>query len=112
MDLGRALSLAIQHNTMSQLTVAQVNQAAASWALAAFANNATATFNLSQIQSAISAVDVAFDTSLSAAVSAVGGATTIANGLSSQITASMPGATVAQQTLIVCYCLMKRAGII
>lgn len=98
---------------MSQLTAAQQRQAAASWANAVFViGNTTAAYSLDQIAAAIAAVDNAFDTTLSAAVAAVGGATTIANGLSSQITASMPGASVAQQTLIVCYTLMKRAGII
>jgi hypothetical protein len=49
---------------------------------------------------------------LNAAVIAVGGATTIINGLSAQITASMPGATAQQQTLLACHVLEKRAGII
>jgi hypothetical protein len=98
---------------MSQLSAAQVASCAASWALANFVTpNITANFHLGQIQAAIQAVDAAFDTTLSAAVTAVGGSTTIANGLSGQITASMPGATVTQQTLLVCYVLMKRAGII
>jgi hypothetical protein len=75
-------------------------------------NNVVASFGLDQIQNAIAAIDAAFNTTLSVAVAAVGGNTTIANGLSGQITASMPGATVAQQTTVVCYTLMKRAGVI
>jgi hypothetical protein len=75
-------------------------------------NNVVANFGLDQIQNAIAAVDAAFNTTLSAAVAAVGGNTTVAAGLSGQITASMPGATVAQQTTVVCYTLMKRAGVI
>lgn len=98
---------------MSQLSATQVAQCAASWANTVFVlGKTTANYNLAQIQSAVSAVDAAFDTTLNAAVAAVGGNTTIANGLSAQITASMPGATVSQQTLIVTYVLMKRAGII
>ena len=96
------------------LTTPQVVAAASSVAAAMFGGvaNVTANFALDQIQSAVSAVDAAFNVTLSTAVSAVGGSTTIANGLSAQITASMPGATVQQQTLVVCYTLMKRAGII
>ena len=98
---------------MTQLTAAQQQATAVYFANQVFVlPNATATFSLTQIAAAVAAVDNAFDTTLSAAVAAVGGSTTIANGLSSQITASMPGATVAQQTLIVCHTLMKRAGII
>ena len=98
---------------MSALTSQQQQQCAAYWALQNFViPNVTANYSLTQIQSAVAAVDAAFDTTLSAAVAAVGGNTTIVNGLSSQITASMPGASVSQQTLLVCYVLMKRAGII
>ena len=95
------------------LTVPQQQATAAYWANQVFVvPNTIATFNLTQIAAAVAAIDVAFDTTLSAAVTAVGGGTTIANGLSAQITPSMPGATVAQQTLLVCHTLMKRAGII
>jgi len=96
------------------LTTQQQTQAAASVAAAMFGGvaNVVANFSLDQIQAAIAAVDVAFNTTLNAAVIAVGGTTTIANGLSAQITSSMPGATASQQTMVVCYTLMKRAGII
>jgi hypothetical protein len=98
---------------MTQLTAQQQAQVAVTWANVAFVvPNVTANFNLTQITAAVAAVDNAFDTTLSAAVAAVGGGTTIANGLSGQITGAMPGASVSQQTLIVCYTLMKRAGII
>ncbi len=98
---------------MSQLSATQVAQCAAYWANLNFVvPNVTANYSLDQIKTAVSAIDAAFDTTLSAAVTAVGGSTTVANGLSGQITASMPGATVQQQTLLVCYTLMKRAGII
>lgn len=95
------------------LTAAQARQVAALWADVSFVQaSITAKYSLDQIQTAVSAVDAAFDTTLSAAVIAVGGATTIINGLSGQITASMVGATATQQTLLCCYVLMKRAGII
>lgn len=95
------------------LTQQQTTQCAAYWALHNFVvPNVTANYSLTQIQAAVSAVDVAFDTTLNAAVAAVGGTTTIIQGLSAQITASMPGATAQQQTLVVCYVLMKRAGVI
>jgi len=98
---------------MTQLTPQQQQQVAVVWANQAFVvPNVTAKYALDQIAAAVAAVDNAFDTTLSAAVAAVGGSTTIANGLSGQITAAMPGASVSQQTLVVCYTLMKRAGII
>ena len=98
---------------MTQLTPAQQLSTARFWANVEFVQaQATAVYSLDQITAAVAATDNAFDTTLSAAVTAVGGNTTIANGLSSQITGNMPGATAAQQTLLVCYTLMKRAGII
>jgi hypothetical protein len=98
---------------MSVLTVQQQQQTAAYWALQSFVvPHVTAHASLDNIITAVAAIDAAFDTTFTAAVIAVGGNTTIANGLSSQITASMPAATVQQQTLLVCYVLMKRAGII
>jgi hypothetical protein len=98
---------------MSQLNAIQQQQVAAYWALQNFVvPNATATASLDKIITAVAAIDAALDTTLTAAVVAVGGSTTLINGLSMQITASMPAATVQQQTLLVCYVLMKRAGII
>lgn len=98
---------------MTQLTPQQQQDTARFWANVEFVQaQATAVYALNQIQAAVAAVDAAFDTTLANAVTAVGGSTTIANGLSMQITPSMPGATAAQQTLVVCYTLMKRAGII
>jgi hypothetical protein len=98
---------------MSALTVQQQQDTARFWANVSFVQaQATAKYSLDQIQNAVAAIDNAFDTTLSAAVTAVGGSTTIINGLSGQITGSMPGATAQQQTLLCCYVLMKRAGII
>lgn len=95
------------------LSNTQIQQVASYWANTNFVQGkATAIYSVTQIQTSATAVDNAFDTTLSVAVAAVGGNTTIINGLSSQITASMPGATAQQQTLLCCYVLMKRAGII
>lgn len=98
---------------MAALSAAQQMQVARVWADALFVvPKVTANYSLTQIAAAVAAVDTAFDTTLNAAVVAVGGTTTIANGLSAQIVVSMPGATAVQQTLVVTYTLMKRAGII
>lgn len=98
---------------MSVLTPQQQTQCAAFWAIQSFViPHVTAHCSLDQIKTAVAAIDIAFDTTLTNAAIAVGGNTTIASGLSAQITTSMPLATVPQQTLLVCYVLMKRAGII
>lgn len=95
------------------LTGAQQAAVAAFWANACFVQpSVTANYSLDQIASAVAAIDNAFNTTLAAAVTAVGGSTTIIAGLSGQITQSMPGASAQQQTLLVCHVLMKRAGII
>jgi len=98
---------------MSQLTAAQQQACAAYWASINFvAANVTANYSLDQIQAAAAALDNAFDTTLSAAVTAVGGGTTVINGLNAIIPAPFSGATTQQKTLLCCYVLMKRAGII
>lgn len=95
------------------LTSLQQAAVAAYWANAAFVTpKVTANYSIDQIATAVAAIDNAFNTTLSAAVTAVGGGTTIIAGLSGQITASMPGASATEQTLLVCHVLMKRAGII
>jgi hypothetical protein len=93
------------------LTAAQQTAVAAYWANVAFAN-AVANYSLDQIAAAAAAIDAAFDTTLTAAVAAVGGGTTVINGLASVIPAPFSGATAAQRTLLACHVLMKRAGII
>lgn len=98
---------------MSQLTAQQQQQTAAYWAFESFVRpNVTANYPLDHIVAAVAAIDAALDTTFTIALAAVGGNTTVVNGLSMQITASMPNATAQQQTLLVCYVLMKRAGII
>jgi hypothetical protein len=98
---------------MSQLTAAQVKQVGQLWAQSNYvAPNVTATMHSGDIEAAVSAIDNAFDTTLSAAVIAVGGATTIINGLNAILPAPFSGATVAQKTMLVCWVLMKRVGLI
>lgn len=95
------------------LTAAQQAAVAAHWANAVFvAQSITANFSTADIQAAAAAIDNAFDTTLSAAVTAVGGGTTVINGLNAIIPAPFSAATVAQKTLLVCHILEKRAGII
>lgn len=93
------------------LTTPQKIQVAAYFANAAF-QQAVANFALDDIQAAATAIDNAFDTTLNNAVIAVGGTTTVINGLASVIPAPFSGATAAQKTLLACHVLMKRAGII
>jgi hypothetical protein len=71
-----------------------------------------AIYNLDDLAAAAGAIDNAFDTTLNAAVAAVGGTTTVINGLASVIPAPVSGATAQQKTMIACYVLMKRVGII
>jgi len=95
------------------LTTQQKRDLCAVWATVNFvAPNAVANFGLDDLQAAATAIDNAFDTTLSAAVTAVGGGTTVINGLASVIPAPFSNATAQQKTLLACYVLMKRAGLI
>lgn len=95
------------------LTTQQLRDTSAHWANINFVQSSiTARFSLDQIQAAAQAIDNAFDATLNSAVAAVGGTTTVANGMNAIIPAPFSGATVQQKTLLVCYVLMKRAGII
>ena len=93
------------------LTNQQTRFIAAYWSNLAF-KNAVANFSTDQIQAAAAAIDSAFDTTLSAAVTAVGGSTTVINGLAQIIPAPFSSATAQQKTLLACHVLMKRANII
>lgn len=98
---------------MSQLTAAQVKQVGQLWATANYvAPNVTAHMSSADIEAAVSSLDNAFDTTLSVAVAAVGGGTTVINGLNAIIPAPFSGTTVAQKTMLCCWVLMKRAGLI
>lgn len=93
------------------LNAAQQTAVAAYWANIAFAS-ATANYSLDNIAAAAAAIDNAFDTTLTNAVIAVGGGTTVINGLASVIPSPFSGATVQQKTMLACHVLMKRAGLI
>src|SRR5438132_7315234 len=73
---------------------------------------ATATINWSDLQAAVSAVDAAFDTPLSTAQTQSSGGTTIINYLAGQIPAPASGGTAQQKTILGCYVLLKRAGLV
>lgn len=94
------------------LTTQQTAAIAAYWADRAFTQSVVANFSTDQIQAAAAVIDSAFDTPLSTAVTAVGGSTTVINGMNAIIPAPFSGATAQQKTLLVCHVLMKRAGII
>lgn len=95
------------------LTTQQLQQVGAFWANINFVvANVTANFSLADLQAAAQALDNAFDTTLNAAVAAVGGTTTVIAGLNAIIPAPFSGATAQQKTLLCCYVLMKRVGII
>jgi hypothetical protein len=74
--------------------------------------NATATVNWQDLQNAVSALDAAFDTQLATAVAQASGATTVVQYLAGQIPAPASGGTAQQKTVLACYVLLKRAGLI
>jgi len=95
------------------LTTQQLRATGAFWANVNFVQaSITANYSLDDLQAAAQAIDNAFDATLNAAVVAVGGTTTVINGLNQIIPAPFSGASVQQKTLLVCYVLMKRAGLI
>ena len=94
------------------LSAAQQQDVGRKWANINFVSaGVVANFSLADLQAAAAALDNAFDTTLTAAVAAVGGGTTVINGLNAVIPAPFSGATAAQKTLLCCYVLEKRAGI-
>lgn len=98
---------------MSQLTPAQVKQVGQLWAAEYFVTpNVVANMTTANIEAAVSALDAAFDTTLSAAVTAVGGGTTVINGLNAILPAPFSGVTAVQKTMLCCWVLMKRVGLI
>jgi hypothetical protein len=94
------------------LTIQQKAQVAAYWANLAFSQSVVANFNTDDIAAAATAIDNAFDATLNQAVAAVGGTTTVIQGLASVIPAPFNTATAQQKTLLACYVLMKREGLI
>lgn len=95
------------------LTSQQKAQVAATWAMAVFVvPNVVANFNTDDIVAAVTALDNALDTTLNAAVAAVGGTTTIINGLAQIIPAPFSAASASQKTILLNYVLAKRVGLI
>lgn len=72
----------------------------------------TATINHADILAAVQALDSGFDTTLTAAATAVGGSTTIINALAASIPAPASGGSAQQKTVLACLVLLKRAGLI
>ena len=98
---------------MAALTAAQQAAVAQKWANDVFvAQSITANFGADSINAAAAALDNAFDATLNQAVAAVGGTTTVINGLNAIIPQPFQSATAQQKTLLCCYVLMKRAGLI
>lgn len=87
------------------------------WACAQYASRklfaaTVATYGVDDVNAAVAAIDNALDTTLTNAVAAVGGTTTVINGLASVIPAPFSGATTQQKTMLLVYVVEKRAGII
>jgi hypothetical protein len=98
---------------MSQLSAAQQQQVATLWANEHFvAPNAIAVFTTTDIIAAVQALDNAFDTTLNAAVTAVGGTLSIIQGLNAAIPAPFSSASVQAKTTLCTDVLMARAGLI
>lgn len=76
------------------------------------ANRAIASVNWTDLQNAISALDSAFGTTLATATTETVGTDTIVQYLASQIPAPVSGGTAQQKTILACYCLLARAGLI
>jgi hypothetical protein len=94
------------------LVAADKNLVVSHWAQEAFVKpNALANFSTADILAAATAIDNAFDTTLTVALAAVGGGTTVINALAASIPAPFSGATVQQKTLLAVHVLMKRAGL-
>lgn len=95
------------------LTASQLSSVATTASFNLFVNsNKTANYNTGDLVAAAAAIDNALDTSLSAAVTAVGGSTTVINGLANIIPSPFNGATAQQKTMLLCWVAMKRVGLI
>jgi len=106
---------------MALLSAAQVADCAAKVAAHLFQGQATplggaaagtATVNWSDVQAGVSQLDADFDATLNAAVTAYGGTTTVINALAASLPAPVSGWTAQQKTVLCCYVLLKRAGLI
>lgn len=74
---------------------------------------AVAHANSADLLNAVQGVDAAFDLTLTQAVNAAGGGTTVINGLAMSVTApAVGGWTNAEKAIIASYVLLKRAGLL
>jgi hypothetical protein len=106
---------------VSQLTATQVADCAAQAANHLFSGRppsiggaalASINANWTQIQTNASALDAALDTTINAAATAGFGADSVINALAAQLTAPISGWTAQQKTILLCFVLMKRVGLI
>ena len=106
---------------MSVLTAAQVQDCAAQAASHLFggkshavggATTATIACSWVDVQNNVSALDAALDTTLNAAVTAGYGADTVINALAAQLTAPVNAWTAQQKYVLLCFVLLKRAGLL
>ena len=75
-------------------------------------SKATVPVSWTDLQNAVSALDAAFDTTLATAGTQVPTTDTIVQYLASRIPAPVSGGTAQQKTILACYTLLKRAGLI
>ena len=103
------------------LTAAQIADCAAGVASHLFGGQArlmggvsqvTCTVNWTDLQNAVAALDAAFDTTLATAATQQPSTDTIVQYLAAQIPAPASGGTAQQKTILACYVLLKRAGLI
>lgn len=98
---------------MATLTAQQIRDISAYWAHKWFVTAATtAVYSVDDLNAAITAIDIAFDTTLNAAVTAGHGTQTIVQALNSVIPAPLSGATTQQKAELVCFAISKRFGLI
>lgn len=76
------------------------------------ATYATIGCNATDLQNNVSALDAALDTTINAAVTAGFGADTVINALAAQLAAPVSGWTAQQKYVLLCFVLLKRAGLI
>lgn len=106
---------------MSALNAAQVTSCASAVADHLFggvnhpvggATYATIGCNCTDLQSNVSALDAALDTTINAAVTAGFGNDTVINALAAQLTTPVSSWTAQQKYVLLCFVLLKRAGLI
>ena len=98
---------------VGSLNAQQIATVAAYWAQQVFTvPNVTAVYSLDQIEAAATSVDEAFNTTLTNAVALTSGNDTIIQALALAVPSPLNGATMQQQTLLACFVLMMRAGIL